>query len=310
MGRFLVIGCGSIGSRHAENLQKLGQEVWLFDRDQAKLEKLSKKLNIGAYEFKSKHFPFSGWIVATPPQYHIPFANEAIGHDSHIFIEKPLSDTLVGVDKMIESAEEKGLIVQVGYQLRFHTGLRHVKRLLDEGRIGKLLSMQFEFGQYLPYWHPYEDYRNGYTAKTGITLDASHEIDMALWLCGALPIEILCQSGKLSNLEIQSEDTANILLRFDSHLCNIHLDMVNRVYTRTCKLIGTGATLMWDANRSTLLVVSQGKQEWIDYKPNDPHLDEMAGFIKCIEYGEKPLVTATEAKEVLWIALKAKGGIL
>ena len=123
-----------------------------------------------------------------------------------------------GVDEVISKAKEKNLILQVGYQFRFHPGLRLAKQLLDEDRIGKLLSIRAEFGYYLPYWHPKEDYRNLYTIRLGIILDASHEIDYVRWLAGSEVSEVSCFAGHLSSLETESEDTAEINLRFENNI--------------------------------------------------------------------------------------------
>lgn len=309
MSLFLVLGCGSIGERHIKNLLSLGQEVYCYDKVLKRMEDMVNKYQISVYDFKSQHLPIDAFIICTPPNYHIPFAKEAIEHNSHIFVEKPMSHTLDGVDEVIESARAKNLVLQVGYQFRFHPGLRLVKELLDEGRIGKLLSIRAEFGQYLPDWHPQEDYRNLYTCYEkqggGIILDSSHEIDYVRWLANSEVKQVNCFAGKLSNLEVDVEDTAEINLEFENGVIgNIHLDMINRNYTRKCELVGELGTIAWDYR--TKIVAIYPKNEFHEAGNTDPYLEEMKHFLSCIEGKEKPIVDGYTGKRVLEIALAAK----
>ena len=226
--KFLVIGCGSAGTRHAKNLESLGHKVFGYDTNPNR-----------CFNFSKLDYGFDAFIICTPPGSHVGYIAEAIKYNTHVFVEKPISNTLDGINEVINKAKEKNLVLQVGYQFRFHPGLILVKQLLDEGRIGKLLSIRTEFGYYLPYWHPQEDYRNLYTARLGIILDASHEIHYVRWLAGSEVSEISCFAGHLSNLKTESEDIAEINLRFENNVIgNIHTDYIQRGYSRWCKLIG------------------------------------------------------------------------
>ena len=304
--RVLIVGCGSIGERHTRNLLSLGQEVLVFDKDPLKEEVLVNRYGVSVYDVKSHHLPIDAFVIATPPSFHIPFAMEALEHDSHIFIEKPISHNLNGVDEVISLAKEKGKVLQVGYQFRFHPGLKAVKSFLDSGKIGKVLSIRAEFGQYLPDWHPNEDYRKLYTCKTGIILDSSHEIDYVRWLASSEVTEVSCIYGKLSGLEMEAEDTAEIILRFENGVIgNIHVDCIQRTYTRWCKMIGERGTIIWDYPRNEVIV-----NEIPQYRRSkaDMYVEEMQNFIRAIEGKEKPAVDGETAKKVLEIALIAKGG--
>ena len=138
--------------------------------------------------------------------------------------------------------------------------MREVKRLVAEGVAGRLVSIRAQFGQYLPDWHPWEDYRRGYSARRdmggGVVLDRVHELDYVRWLMGNVT-EVCALSGKLSSLEIDSEDTAEILLRFESGAFgSVHLDYVRR--DRDCRLeiVGEEGTLEWSYQRHARVLVS------------------------------------------------------
>jgi len=223
----------------------------------------------------------------------------------------------------VDELLSKDRIIQVGYQFRFHPGLRLVKKLLDEGKIGKLLSIRAEFGQYLPDWHPNEDYRNLYTAHQeqggGIILDASHEIDYCRWLAGSEISKVACFAGKLSSLDVDAEDTADLLMYCNNNIViNIHTDFTQRRYTRSCRLCGEEGTIIWKyappnfyrvqlfepANRPEDIARETYRE--LPSEKEEMYLEEMRHFISCIEGKEKPIVDGETGKRVLEIALAAK----
>jgi predicted dehydrogenase len=200
--------------------------------------------------------------------------------------------------------------------MRFHPGLMRVKSLIADGAVGKVTSARVEVGQYLPDWHPAEDYRQGYSAQAalggGVILDAIHEIDYARWLLGSVS-SVACFAGKQSDLEIDTEDTAAILLRFASGaIGEIHLDYVQRAYSRTCHLIGDTGTIRWDYSAGAVVWYSAQTRTWETFhnppgwQPNQMYLDEMCHFLRCLSGLEQPTLDVFEAARVLEVALAAK----
>jgi predicted dehydrogenase len=191
-----------------------------------------------------------------------------------------------------------------------------VKRLLNEGAVGRVVAVRVEAGQYLPEWHPWEDYRNGYSARHdlggGIILDGIHEIDYIRWLLGEV-VAVACFAGKLSHLEIDTEDTAAILLRFENGtIGEVHLDYVQRAYSRSCHIIGDEGTIRWDYEAGEVRCYSAATGKWQvipnppDWKPNQMYMDEMEHFLNCLARKEEPLLDVFEGRRVLEIALAAK----
>jgi predicted dehydrogenase len=200
--------------------------------------------------------------------------------------------------------------------MRFHPGLVRVKQLLDGGAVGSILSARAAFGQYLPDWHPDEDYRAGYSARRdlggGIILDAIHEVDFLRWLAGEMQ-SVACFSGRLSSLEIDTEDTAALLLRFaNGAIGEIHLDYVQRAYSRSAEIIGEKGTIRWDYALRAVRWYSAEDRRWRAFndpetwEPNDMYLDEMRHFLRCLDGAETPALDLINAKRVLEIALAAK----
>lgn len=315
--KFFVIGCGSIGERHIKNLNNLSAgEILVHDINKERLQLIKKRYNIDIYKDIEEAFYQSpdAVLVCTPPYLHISIAMKAVDHDAHVFIEKPISYNLDEIDDFLSEVKRKNLTVLIGYMLRFHPGIQLMKKMIDKGAIGRVLSIRAEAGQYLPDWRPWQDYRQSYTAKSelggGIILDGSHEIDYVQWLLGRIK-EVSCFSDKISNLDVNTEDTAEILLRFENDIIGeIHLDFTQRDYARNCKIIGEEGTIIWSYPRGFVKIFRATTKQWkkfpIKMDTNGMYMQEMKHFLDCISGKSRPLVTGDEAKKVLEIVLAAK----
>lgn len=292
----LVIGCGSIGERHIKNLLSLNQEVYVYDKNLERMEKIVKEYKVGVFDFLSHHMQIDAFIICTPPFYHIPFAVEAIKHNAHIFIEKPLSNDMSFVPEFENTLNKTKLVCMIGYQMRFHPKLLEFKNTSFNNDI---VSITAWFSKSLADWHIGEDYRRLYTSHEneggGIILDASHELDYVTWLISKDVKQVSCFCDKLSDLIIDTEDTADILLRFEGGaIANIHLDMVDKIHSRGCKVVrANGHGYEWN--------ISEDTHSW-----DRLYLDEMKHFIECIEKGIKPTIDLQAGKRVLEIAIAAK----
>ncbi len=249
--RILIVGCGSIGERHTRVLQGLEvEEIILCDSNTDNLAYVAKKYDIEEtytdYNEALKK-DINSVVICTPNNLHVPIGLKACEKNCHIFIEKPLSHNLNNVDRLIELAEEKKLVLMVGYCLRFHPALSFIKKIINEGKIGKILSFRLDSGGYLPDWRPGTNYLRNYAVSPslggGVILDLSHEIDSIQWLGGRVT-EVFCYSDTLSNLEIKTEDIAEILLRFENRaIGEIHIDYLQRTLRRIYQIIGEKVTI-------------------------------------------------------------------
>lgn len=256
-------------------------------------------------------------LVASPTNVHVEHAIAAAERGCQLFIEKPISHVHdEALDRLVAVVREKGLVSLVGCNLRFHPGLIHVKRIVDDGRLGRLTMARAEFGHYLPDWHPDEDYRHGYSARKelggGVILDAIHELDYVRWLMGDVA-SVAAFAGHLSRIEIDTEDTASIILRFASGAFGeVHLDYVQRAYTRSCEVIGDEGTLAWEFRRAEVRLFNPKMSVWEVYpgptgwRSNQMYVDEMRHLLACVAGVEKSQYDVVEGTRVLDIALAAK----
>ena len=317
--KFLIVGCGSIGRRHLENLKALSAgEIAVFDTDRDRA--LLAENNYGVRSFASYEAALAAnpdaVLVCTPTSLHLDYALAAVKSDSHVFIEKPISHSLEGLDDFASIARDRNRIVLIGCNFRFHWGIRLVKQFMEAGKAGKVLFADAEFGHYLPDWHPWEDYRQTYSARKelggGIIFDSIHELDYLYWLFGKAG-EVFSSVGKVSSLEIDVEDIAEMTVKFDSGvLARVHLDYIQRAYHRSLKVVGEEGVITWDLKKNTVDWYAGVEKFWhtsmpdADYNINDMYVDEMKHFISCLKGEASPLADAGEGKSVLQIALAAR----
>ena len=312
-----VIGCGSIGARHLRNLASLGIGPLLaFDTDRNRAAQAAQAVSATTVDSLDALPDLAGAFICTPTSRHLEAATVALERGAHLYIEKPISDSIEGVGALIEGAEKRGREIIVGFNLRFHPCLQRIRHLIADGAIGQVLGSRIEFGQYLPDWHPWEDFRRGYSANRGlgggIVLDAVHEFDYARWLLGEV-VSVAAMIDRTGTIEIETEDRAACILKHvDGAISEIHLDYLQRVYGRTCKVIGSEGTIWWDwhARAVRCFRVSTGTWEEYpepkNYDPNQMYLDAVRNFTAVAAGSEPPNVNGRDGARVLEVALAAK----
>ena len=145
--KFLICGLGSIGQRHYQNLRSLGfKNIIVYSPGKGEKEWRFKK-RYKVREFQSLAEALSQKpdvaFITNPTAFHIPSALEALRANCHLFIEKPISHNLKGVDYLLKLAKKKNKIVFVGYNFRFHPSLIFIKKVLNQKRIGRPIFARF-----------------------------------------------------------------------------------------------------------------------------------------------------------------------
>jgi predicted dehydrogenase len=249
----LIAGLGSIGRRHFRNLITLGEkDIVLYRTRKATLpddELAGYPVETDLAEALRKHKP-DAVIVSNPTALHLEVAIPAAKAGCAILLEKPISHSMERLDELQATVQKSGAKVLVAFQFRFHPGLVRAKQLISDGEIGRLISAHVHFGEYLPAWHPWEDYRQGYAARAemggGVVLTQCHSLDYLPWLVGKVD-KVWGFTAKLSDLEVDVEDTAKIGLRFESGaLGSLHLDYNQQPPAHRFEVIGTQGSLKWD----------------------------------------------------------------
>lgn len=290
-----IIGFGSIGQRHYKNLLKLGiSNIDIVDTNPQR--NLYNLINF-YYDYNlilNNKYDFV--MICTPPSSHIPISIDFAKSKNNLFIEKPLSNSLDDINNLIAIIENNNLIVQVGYNLKFHGAVEYLKGLIDHSFIGKIYYLHAEFGQYLPDWRENIKYEDNYTAKSnlggGIINDGSHELDTLLWFINEDIIDIKVLSNKISDLDIDVEDIAEMLLLFKSGaIGHIHLDMLNRKYKRNYSIMGANGGIEYSFENDEVSYYNSKtiKNKYLTSDPNESYIKELKYFIEHIKSNTCPV---------------------
>lgn len=316
MQKILIVGYGSIGKRHLKNLIK-NYNVEIIICTKQKIENIKKK-NIKIYSNLDdclKEQPDIGFIT-NETKFHIPTAIKLAKHGLDLFIEKPVSDSIIGHKTLTKLIEEKKIITQVGCMWRFHPCIKKIKEMIEAKKIGRVLSIQIENGSFLPDYHPYEDYRKSYAAKKnlggGVLLTQVHELDYLYWFFG-LPKEVFSITEKISDLEISVDDISASVLKFKNKIiAELHLDYFQKPDFKKCKIKGTKGTIYWDSDLNEVKLFDIKKEHWITilklkkFEKNTMFLSELEHFFDCVKNKKDTINNFEEGVKVLKIGLALK----
>jgi len=319
--KFLIVGFGSIGRRHFQNLLKLGEKDILFYRT----HKSTLDDNVLAdYQVETDlesalaQRP-DAVIIANPSAYHLDAAIPAARQGCHILMEKPISHSMQRVEEFSQLVQENGAKLLVGFQFRFHPNLLKIQELLEENKIGRVLSYRSHWGEYLPAWHPWEDYKQSYAARKelggGVLLTLCHNFDYLRWLFGEAQIHSSLL-GHNSDLGIEVEDTADIgLISNGDIIGSLHLNFTQLPGKHILDIVGTKGSIHWNyyKNQVDLYTFSEeGEVNTISFSApdefdrNDLFIEEMEHFINVINGQEEPVCSLDDGIKALELSVQAK----
>jgi predicted dehydrogenase len=331
--KVLFVGLGSIGQRHLRNLRALnGNTIEIIAwrvrglnqvvTDEMRLEEGAD--HASRYNYREVPSLEAGLseqpdctFVCNPTSMHVPVALAALRAGSHVFIEKPLSHSMSDLGALVLEASQRKQVVSVGYQLRFHPAIQCVEQLLKKGAIGAALAVRAVVGEYLPSFHPYEDYRDTYAARRelggGVVLTQSHEIDYLSHLFGA-PHRIFAVGGHVSKLHLSVDDLAMVLMDCGSAVRSLpvalQMDFIQSPAARNCEVIGEAGKIIVNLMRPCLVQYGHDGSEvccqyWESFRRNDMFMDELRHFLACCRGEEIPRSTLGDGVRTLKIALAA-----
>ena len=335
--KILMIGLGGIGQRHTRNLRALlGDSVEIIAYRTRRLthvvtptmgadaeRNVEEVYNITSFDSLDAALaqkPDAAFIC-NPSSLHVAVTRACLLAGCDLFLEKPLADSLDGTAELVEIAKQKKLIAMVGYQLRFHPCVQRLQQIVASGELGSLLAVRATIGEYLPNWHPYEDYRTMYAARAelggGVVLTQIHELDFLYSMFGA-PSRVYAVGGHWSDLEIGVEDTASSLLEvpWQGRLLPIqlHTDYLQSPPNRQTEVIGDHGRAVMDLNAQTVSVykrnVAQPEVFRVEnFDRNNLFLDQTRHFLDCVAARKKPVVDLADGLQSLRMALAVKESI-
>ncbi len=333
--KFLIAGFGSIGRRHLRNLLALGErDILLYRSHRSTLpdDEVAEFPVETDLQAALAHQP-DAVIISNPTALHLEVAIPAAQAGCAILLEKPVSHSFEQVDAFRAAVRRGGARVLVGFQFRFHPTLRRAAALLAEGAIGQPQAVRAHWGEYLPDWHPWEDFRQGYAARAdlggGVILTLCHPFDYLRMLLGDISA-VSAMAGYGSGgtaggrgtagggLGLPVEETAEISLRFESGVVgSVHLNYIQRPPAHHLEIIGSQGTLRWNNADGSLSVYraapgSESPSGWQTELPpqgferNMLFLDEMRNFLAVARGQAQPACTLEDGIRALEIALLAR----
>lgn len=334
--KILMIGLGSIGQRHLRNIKRLYKDdveiiayrvrglARTFSDDMKIRENVSleEEFNITSYSDLDEALAQKPDIafITNITKSHIPCAIACAKVGCHIFLEKPISDSLEGIEELFSLMEEKKLKIFVGYQNRLHPGIQYLKECLGKEELGKVLAVRAEVGERLTTMHTYEDYRDTYMARKdmggGVLLNQLiHELDYLYYLFG-MPVSVYALGGIVGNLSVDVEDNLDaiymMLGKKGSFPVSVHADFYQSPPSRYVKVVGERGQITVDLLKATVTKTVDDVTQTVafeDFVRNDMFIEELKLFMECIANDTQPAITLNDGLSSLKMALAARKSI-
>lgn len=318
--KFLIVGCGSAGKRHLRNLIQIGIDKKNIGAVDPREDRLTEVKELGVNLVftdldKALNHEFDSGIICSPTSMHINQSIKLMNKNINILMEKPLCSDLNGIEELIKLKEKNNISFMMAYVFRFSPLTKKVRELLDNKEIGKILYVRGEFSEYLPDWHPWEDYRTFYMSKKelggGSILDQSHIIDLFLFLFGNFT-SVYAFNSKISNLETQVDDIAELIIEFDNNVIgSIHTDIFGRKHKKRFEIKGTDGNIIWDFYKKTITLYKSSTREDIIFDEfnedfNQSYIDELNMFIRSCNDKSIEIPDLDVGIETMKLILKAR----
>ena len=299
--KFLVIGLGSMGKRRVRNLIALEyKKIAGYDTRQDRIEFANDKYNIKTFsDFDQaiEKFKPEAFIISTPPDLHMKYAYYALKRGIHCFIE----GSVIDADKILNLSNKiknTNTVIVPSCTMRFYPGPVKIKELVKQGIIGKPLNYNYQSGQYLPDWHPWEKIEEFYVSNPE-TGGCREIVPFELtWLNDIFgyPNPLACVKRKLTDMNAPIDDIYHCLLEYPNGLIgNLTVEVVSRPKaTREFRLIGSKGEIIFSGQDNTVKYINTSMKDWeiITFKtgtvekqyinPEEPYIEEIRKFCSAV----------------------------
>lgn len=312
--RVAIVGYGSIGRRHCENLGTLGVARRVVVRRSHAANPAFAPPDDAVVVLSVRESIESGVdlaIVCNPTSLHVPTARQYIAAGVPTLIEKPLSADL-SAERFVVDADASGVPVGMAYCMRYHPAYALAREYIRQGRLGRIQSVKAWFESYLPDWHPWEDFRQSYAARAdlggGVLPTLDHELDFINWCCG-LPASSSTTTSRSGKLDIHVDDTAQVVMCYPGYTAEIKLGFAEPNRRRGFEFIGAEAVLRFSFEQQRLELSCGGKNAVLWHEPdfdlNTMYFAMLSDAVEAIAAGRPlpvPLRAGLEALRVSGVA--------
>jgi predicted dehydrogenase len=302
--KVLIIGLGSIAKKHIAALRNVNPDCEIHALRSSKSSPVVEGIR-SCNTLDEVPLDLKFILISNPTSLHLKTIKEVSHFGVPLFIEKPPIDTLDQINELLELIKTLKVPTYTAFNLRFHPVVQWLKDNIESHDV---IEVNAYCGSYLPDWRPDKDYRKIYSAQKelggGVHLDLTHEIDFLLWVFGD-PMSTMSTRRKISNLEIDSVDSAKYWLEYENFTINLILNYFRRDSKRNIEIVTNQTTLECDliSNKITDLGKGQIVFESRAFSISDTYTDQMKYFIDCLETKTKPMNTLIDSMRTIEVCL-------
>jgi predicted dehydrogenase len=297
-----------MGKRRVRNLIALGNnEISGFDPREDRRVEAVEKYNIPTFsdiDYALKNYHPDALIISTSPEHHMKYAWMGFNLGLPCFIEA----SVVDADRILELhqlTEKSPVLMAPSCTMRYFQGPKKIKELIGLGVIGKPLNVNYQTGQYLPDWHPWEKIEDFY-ASTRATGAAREILPFELtWLNDIFgqPTPLACVKAKLTDMNADIDDIYHCLLRYPGGvLANVTVEVVSRPQsTREMRVLGSTGEIVFSADENCVRYANTESPGWVRFdlgggtvesgyiNPEEPYISEMRDFAHAVMQKNKSI---------------------
>jgi predicted dehydrogenase len=301
--RIVVVGCGSIGRRHARILKnRTDIALELCEPDAVNLARALDEVgavptHTNFHEMLTTHPDMV--IIATPHSLHAEQSIAALSANIHVLCEKPMSDTLENAQRMLDVVKQSDSVFSVGFTLHFYPAMKAIKDLIASGELGTILHAHWHIGTYITLMNSVSRYQA--TTEGALLLDYVHQPDLLYWWFGKQPTAVFAVGRQGGDQELQSNPNVLIMtIEYDDHLlATIHLNYTQNPQRAYCEIIGDKKSLLYDMMTGDIHLsdYASGAVNVQDFAVNrdDLFVAEHQAFIDAVDGKRLPESPADEA---------------
>ncbi len=303
-----VIGVGVIGRQHVERLTGPGSPARLVavaDQDPAAAQAVAQEHGVAASASAAELIgrpDLDAVVIAVPSGLHARLAVAALDAGKHVLLEKPIEVTVTAADEILAAEQRSGKVLSVVSQRRFAAENQFIKKLVDEGRLGRITSATVE----VALWRTQEYYDSGAWRGTwaldgggALMNQGVHLVDLALWLLGDVE-EVYAHTGLLAHENIEVEDTVTLTARLRSGALLTFLASTSAYGELPIRMsvMGDQGCVVTESERITRFQTAT-EEELPSFAAVDQQLAQLHDFVAAVRGERPPLVTAAQARSAV-----------
>lgn len=308
--RILIVGVGSIGERHLRCFQGLGRcEVAFCEPVENRRRGVSERHGVSGYSSWEESFDqeeFSAALIASPAPFHIPTAQALAERGIDLLIEKPLSLSMEGISRLVETVEQTGNRVAVGFVYRALPALQNMRAAVLSGKFGEVHQIHVQAGQNFPFYRP--AYREIYYADPaqggGLIQDMlPHPLNAVEWIAGPATSVVADAEHKVLD-GVTVEDTVHLIARHREIMSSFTLNQHQSVSEFRMTVVCENGSARWDLNGHRWLSATESGGDWAEeesfsHEVDDYYILQANAFLDFLEGKADPLCSLADGIDTL-----------